>query len=48
MVITDGWQSYGFLNNNNDYIHETYVHGSNGILALVLTPLIILKEYREH
>ena len=29
-IITDGWVSYGFLNNNNDYIHETHVHGPNG------------------
>ena len=29
-IITDGWPSYGFLDNNDDYIHETHLHGPNG------------------
>ena len=28
-VINDGWRSYGFLNNNNDHIHEKYIDGQN-------------------
>lgn len=30
----DGWASYRFLNNNNDYIHEIHVHGPNGNFGL--------------
>lgn len=30
-IITDGWPSYNFLNNNDsNYVHEVHAHGPNG------------------